>query len=175
MDFFYFSCLGWKVQGFIWKYIRKAFFLENIRFFFILELESYVSGNILNFFSANIRKDSFWENIIILLILEPKISISWNIGNFFRGVFLFSFFCAWTGKCARWFLVILLHYCYFLQFFFKIKFFFVINHFSCALKIDFANFLSWSFKFLVLIVNVSNSTQGINIKLRFGVDFTLRI
>ena len=84
MNFFYFSSLGWKVQGFVWENIRKTFFWENITIVLILELESSISQNIRNFFiSGDIQKASVKENIRSFLILEPKSSISWNIRNFF--------------------------------------------------------------------------------------------
>ena len=50
MDFFYFLSLKWKLQGFIWESIRKAFFGEMIIIFFILELECSISQNIKNVF-----------------------------------------------------------------------------------------------------------------------------
>ena len=52
VDFFYFLSLGWKMQGFTWENIGKAFFWENIRIFLILVLESSISGNIRNFFGG---------------------------------------------------------------------------------------------------------------------------
>ena len=69
---FFFSSLGWKVQGSISGNIRKAFFGENIR---------------KTFFWRNIRKAFFWENPAIFLILELESFISRNMRNFFQSRF----------------------------------------------------------------------------------------
>ena len=50
--FFHFWSLGWKVQGSISRNIKKAFFWENIINILILELESFISRNIRNFFGS---------------------------------------------------------------------------------------------------------------------------
>ena len=66
--FFYFSSLGWIVQGsisgnlrkaFIWVNTRKAMFRENV-IFLILELESSISGNIRNFLRSEFFFSFFW-------------------------------------------------------------------------------------------------------------------
>ena len=83
-DFFYFSSLGWKLQGFILGNIKEGFFGENI------------------------RKAFFWENMRIFLILELESSIPRNKRNCFRVDLFLAFFFYWIETCARWFLYILL-------------------------------------------------------------------
>ena len=79
IGFFYFSRLGWKVQGSISGNIRRAFYWENIR---------------KSFFWENIGKVFYRENINIFLILELESSISKNKKIFVRGEFFWGFF--WT-------------------------------------------------------------------------------
>ena len=71
---FFFSSLGWKVQGSISGNIRKAFFWENI------------------------GKVFYWENIFFL-ILHWKVPFP-EIKSFFSGWIFLGFFGLWLSLCG---------------------------------------------------------------------------
>ena len=125
-----FSKTNWGLRpgsGKILENIIKAFFLENVRIFLIIELQSSIYKNINNFFQGGFlfcffrfglkgseykykkhfrfqkyKEFLFRSFYFFNLSIFSRGSISWNIRNFL-GVDFFLFFRTWAEKCEALF------------------------------------------------------------------------
>ena len=89
--------------GFVSWNIRKAFLWENLRIFFILELESFIFRKIRNLFRVSVS-----QNIWNILVFGQESSISRNMKNFFQEEF-FLFYLSLGLKSAL--CCCILYYC----------------------------------------------------------------
>ena len=96
--------MGWKVQGSVFRNIRKSFLYKEVFLFrkyvkfFKNRARKFLLGKYKNSFLLGEYKKSFlWENARIFLIFELVSSILGNIRNFFWICFL-SFFLFGMGS-----------------------------------------------------------------------------